>query len=956
MYIIMSIDNPNNEKLQSIVDKWQKTWDEKKIFNPEPDSRKKFFVNFPFPYVNGNLHLGHLFSFMRLDVMARYKRMKDYNVLFPQGYHATGQPIIAAASLIKEKDEKQIKILKSMGITDEEIVEFEDPMHWIKYFSKNAKEDLKKSGSSIDWRRSFITTDLNPAFDSFVRWQYNVLNRKNYVVKGSHPVVWCPKASQPIGDHDRKEGEGVTPDEVSLVKFKDSNGRVFPAMTFRPETVFGVTNMWINPNGEYCEVDVKYEIENTNFEETWIVAKNAVESLKMQKYSPIIKKEIIGKELISIELENPVNNTKIKTFRADFVNMDNGTGVVMSVPAHAPFDYVALRDIGEDKNIDLIPLIKVEGYKQFPAKEIVESMKIKDQNDEKLKIATKEIYKKEFHTGVLNEKLGEYAGRKVSEVKEELINEFTEKGFVTKYYTLAQTVISRQNAKAIVALVENQYFLNYSNPEWKELAHKCVDNMRFYPKDSKQNYHYTIDWLKDWACARDKGIGTKLPWDKDWLIESLSDSTIYMAYYTIAKYLENAKEYNIVIEDIKDSFYDFVMLSKGDLETVSKENNLTVELLKQIKEEFEYWYKNGYDFRSSGKDLIQNHLTFSIFHHVAIFEEKNWPSGISVNGHILLDNEKMSKSKGNFITFRDAIKLYGVDSSRFSMVFASDVTINDANFDTRIAKSMNDKFVQMIEFAQENYNKGVEKYRNIDLWFENKINKTIEKTDYFYENSETRSALQTAYYDLNNDFKWYAKRTANNFNKDIINRFIEVQTLLLSPAIPHICEEIWEIIGKKELISNSKWPELTLSEYNEIVEKENLIIVEIYNKVNKIKEIKKIDNVSKITLIKAEDIRYELFEKLNELLKETKDFKTLFEEIKKETRFEKEMKFVQKFLPKTLKDGLTTYIGKELENKLFDEIVKFLKEEFNCEVEITNVEKTDLKISATPGDPGIIIE
>lgn len=935
-------------EIDKIAKKWQDKWAKENIFEAKPDNRKKFFVNLAYPYVNGYPHLGHLFSSIRVDVMARYKRLKGFNVLYPQGFHATGQPIIAAAELVKEKDKKQIDILLKMGIPKSDISKFEDPKHWIEFFSEKWREDLDSSGSSVDKRRSFITTEINPSYDKFIRWQYNILQEKGYVVKGSHPVVWCPKAKQPIGDHDRKEGEGVTPDEVTLVKFKDDKGRIFPAMTFRPETVFGVTNMWINPKGEYIEVKIKDK-------ETWVVSKDALESLKMQNFKPEVKGEVKGKDLISIELTNPVNDSKIKTYEASFVNMENGTGVVMSVPAHAPLDYLALRDLGLENEIELIDLIKVDGFKKFPAKEIVEKMKVKDQNDPLSKEATKEIYKKEFHTGILNEKLGKYEGKSVSEVKDELIGEFIDKGIAEKYYTLAEVVISRRNARAVVAIVENQYFLNYSNPNWKKLAHECVSKMNFYPADTKQNYDYTIDWLKDWACARDKGIGTRLPWDENWIIEALSDSTIYMAYYTIAHYMEHSEKYNFEIENIKDSFFDYVFLGKGKLENVSKENSIDLKLIEQMRKEFSYWYKGGYDFRSSGKDLIQNHLTFSIFHHVAIFPKENWPSGISVNGHILLDGEKMSKSKGNFITFRDAISSYGVDASRFAMAFAGDVSITDANFDTKLVSTLNTRFFSMIEFAKNNYNKGTSRMRNIDIWFENKIDETVNKVDELYSNSQTRTALQCLYYDLNNDFKWYTKRTKGEYNREVINKFIEYQNLMLSPVIPHICEEVWEIIGKKEFVSQASWPTIKDVKKDDTVEKENEIISNIFAKVNKQREVKNIEKLKIITIIKPSKTKYELFNLLEEQLNKTRDFKTIFEAIREADKFNSEMKFIQKFLPKTLGSGLTTYLGEKEDERVIEEIQEFLKEEFNCDVNIISQEDNS-NVMSVPGDYGIIIE
>src|SRR3989338_11710287 len=165
-----------------IEKKWQKKWEHEKVFEVDANpKKKKFFINFPYPYINGNLHLGHAFSVTRVDVAARYKRMNGFNVLFPQGWHCTGTPVWAAAQRIREVEEKQVEIIKSMGFSEKEVKNFGDVKHWIDTFVPAAKEDLSRLGESVDWRRSFITTDLNPYYDKFTRWQFGKLKEKGLI-------------------------------------------------------------------------------------------------------------------------------------------------------------------------------------------------------------------------------------------------------------------------------------------------------------------------------------------------------------------------------------------------------------------------------------------------------------------------------------------------------------------------------------------------------------------------------------------------------------------------------------------------------------------------------------------------------------------------------------------------------------------------------------------------------
>lgn len=110
--------------------------------------------------------------------------------------------------------------MKSLGLADEEIKKFADPTYWLEYFPPLGIQDLKLFGAHIDWRRTFITTDANPYYDSFVRWQFNHLKARNKIAYGKRYTIYSPKDGQPCMDHDRSTGEGVGPQEYTLIKIK----------------------------------------------------------------------------------------------------------------------------------------------------------------------------------------------------------------------------------------------------------------------------------------------------------------------------------------------------------------------------------------------------------------------------------------------------------------------------------------------------------------------------------------------------------------------------------------------------------------------------------------------------------------------------------------------------------------------------------------------------------------
>ncbi|CAD6953223.1 unnamed protein product, partial [Tilletia laevis] len=210
-----------------------------------------------------------------------------------------------------------------------------------------------------------------------------------------------------------------------------------------------------------------------------------------------------------------------------------------------------------------------------------------------------------------------------------------------------------------------------------------------------------LRWLHQWACARSYGLGTKLPWDQQFLVESLSDSTIYMAYYTIAHFLQGGVEdgskgspMGVQVDDCTDEFFDFIFCG-GDWPANSKVPKEKADIMQR---EFEYFYP--IDVRSSGKDLIPNHLTFCIYNHAAIFPEKHWPVSMRINGHLMLNGKKMSKSTGNSLSMQESIEKFGADATRISLADAGD-GIEDANFEEETANANILRLHTLIDWSED---------------------------------------------------------------------------------------------------------------------------------------------------------------------------------------------------------------------------------------------------------------
>lgn len=1009
--------------------KWQWIWEKAKVFEADfKPGKKKYYAHFTYPYVNAYPHLGHFYTLMRPEVAARFKRMQGYNVLMPQGWHATGSPIVNAAQRVKEREEKQIKILAEMGIKDEQqLKKFEDASYWIEYFMPEFKKDFKRIGISIDWRREYFTTSLNPHYDKFVRWQFNKLKAKNYVRVGKFPVVYCPKENAPVSDHARSEGEGEVPQEFTLLKHKYQDGFIVTA-TLRPETCLGITNLFIGPNVEYVKARVNdgnisngkvndnkdaKDIKTSKKNELWYLSKQAVEKLVNQEMSIEILSTVHGKDFIGKHAEL-FTGDKILILPAEFCNPNIGTGIVHSCPSDSPDDWIVLKDFQENKkecekfglNQEEIkkivpkPVLHTPGYGDVPAIKMIEDLKIKTRHESsKIEEAKKALYKKSFYESTMNSRYNDnryfskdYSGMKVTDAKDQIKKDLISNGIAELFYELTGKVVCRCLTPCTVKIVADQWFIAYGDESWKKEAYDCLKQMKLYPEKSRTQLEYTIGWLHEWACTREEGLGTRLPWDEKWLIESLSDSTIYLAFDTISHLLQKINP-----KLLNDKVFDYIFLGIDSEEFKQLKNNLKnldQKRIESCRQEFDYWYP--YDFNSSGKDLIQNHLTFALFNHTACFPKDKWPAGYGINGWVMVDGKKMSKSLGNFILLRDLPDKYGVDASRITVLSGGE-EMDDPNFDSEFAISIKGKLQALYDFTLANYaplsnsadqnnNTTAEaknttetkkpKLTKVDSWVESELNSIIKDTTELMELTLFRSALQRGYFDLQHTIRWYIKRSSNAPNKALLNKALETQLLILAPFAPFICEEIWQKIGKnpakenaqnqdvsapgKKFISLAKWPisneKKIKSELNSV---ENFIKNTEYD-VNEVIKLSKVTKPALIQLFVAHSWKYSLFTEIKKLLAETKNPGDILKKVMQLEQFRKYGQEITKFLPRLVSSGKIPQeiLSQKLEHSSLQDAQQFFEKAFNCKFEVIKAEDTkEQKVyQATPGKAAIVVK
>lgn len=247
--------------------------------------------------------------------------------------------------------------------------------------------------------------------------------------------------------------------------------------------------------------------------------------------------------------------------------------------------------------------------------------------------------------------------------------------------------------------------------------------------------------------------------------------------------------------------------------------------LEALRNEFEYWYP--LDLRVSGKDLIGNHLTMSLYNHAAIWPDEaaqRWPRSFFTNGHVMIDHEKMSKSTGNFITLSDAIAEYSADATRFALADAGD-GLEDANFERKSANAAILKLTKeevwikdIVEWDAKNPATPLRTgpLNFFDRVFLNELQSCVASADAAYAKLQFREALKYAFHQLTSERDNYklaldAEKNSERMHKDVLQAYFSTLAITLAPLCPHFCQHIWEITGFAaskgiKFVARASWP------------------------------------------------------------------------------------------------------------------------------------------------------
>ncbi|MDD5502439.1 MAG: leucine--tRNA ligase [Candidatus Thermoplasmatota archaeon] len=785
----------------SIIEKkWQNVWYAQKANEarlPADKTKPKFFIHFAYPGISGYQHIGHMRGFTYSDVIARYKAMHSFNVIFPAGFHASGLPSVSLAKRVERNDQKMIKYLKDNGCPEETIPKLADPGFVVDFFSKVYEESWRSFGFFIDYSRQMTT--ISPGYNKFIQWQFLKLNEKNLLITKPHYAPYCPNCG-PVAidtsETDISRGGSAEVQEFTILKFKMADGTILPAATLRPETVFGVTNMWLNPEVEYVRAKVDGE--------QWILSQEAAGKIAHQGKKVEIAGTVKGTELIGKSVTVPLTNRTVPIFAGPFVDAEKATGVVMSVPAHAPYDWMALHDLGAP--VEPIVIINIEGYK-VPAKEICEAMGVASQKDaEKLDLATEEIYKKEFHTGILNERCVGYAGKRISEVKDTVKQELMDKGLGDVMREFSEPVVCRCGTPVVIKQIPDQWFIRYSDAQLTEKSKEWAAQMSIFPKQYYEEMPRVLDWFGDRACIRRGAwLGTKFPFKQDWIVEPISDSTLYPAYYTLAHFVNEGL---LSPQEMTEQFFDYAFLGKGVPPAGKK------ALWDAVKSEFDYWYP--VDINLGGKEHKTVHFPVFLMNHVAILPPKGWPKGLFVHWWVTQKGgEKISKSKGGAEPIPGAVSQYGADALRLYYVHIGSPFI-DIEWDPEAAFRYRNRIEKIWRLVEKAASAPEGTPAQIDKWLISMMNRRIAAVEEAMKEYDLRRMANETIFALVDDIEWFLERGGTN--RAVMRKAAEALVKTIAPITPHLAEECYALLGGKGIVSQSAYPAVDKSAIDESAE------------------------------------------------------------------------------------------------------------------------------------------
>ncbi len=750
--------NPNE-----IEPRWQKCWAEKGIYSSGEDpSFPKYYVLEMFPYPSGKLHMGHMRNYSIGDVLARFLRMRGYNVIHPMGWDAFGLPAENAA-------------------IDNRV----NPAIWTAQNIKHMKTQLCRLGLSYDWDREVATS--SPEYYRWTQWLFLLLYRQGLAYKKKATVNWCPTCQTVLANEQVEGGRcwrcsawvesreldqwffRITdyaerllndlsqledwPEKVKIMqenwigrsegtevvfKVDELPGLELKTFTTRPDTLYGVTFVTLAPEHPLLLLLVK----GTEHEEKIADFKDKVrkDSGDPQAAADAPKLGIFtGRHVI-----NPINGEKVPILVSNYVVMGYGTGAVMGVPAHDQRDFLFARE----HNLPLRVVIQPPGGKSS-SKTLTEAYEGAGIMD---------------NSGPFNGTDNESGKARITERLQELGAGKPDIG-----YHLRDWLISRQRYwGAPIPIVYCEKCGIVPVPE-EQLPVRLPDEVELTGDRIPSLSHYR-DFMET-SCPKCGGQARR---EADTMDTFICSSWYFLRYTS---------------PELTDRPFD--------------------------REKAEYWMP--VDQYIGGIEHAVLHLLYARFitkvlYDAGLVQVQEPFKRLLAQGMVNKDGSKMSKSRGNVVAPDEIVKRYGADTGRLFILFAApperDLDWSDQGVEGcyRFLK----RVWRLVEPGVPG--EGAAEGETLALGeAEQALNRiihlTIKRVTQDIEERFNFNTAISAIMELINEIYAYLRRTGDRPSPGIYREALTTTILLLAPFVPHIAEEAWRKLGRRDSVHLQNWPE-----------------------------------------------------------------------------------------------------------------------------------------------------
>lgn len=739
--------------------KWQKKWEDENVFKVVEDKDKeKYYVLEMFPYPSGKLHMGHVRNYSIGDVLARFKKMKGYNVLHPMGWDSFGLPAENAA--IKNNVE---------------------PSVWTWNNIDEMRKQLKELGLSYDWEREVAT--CHPDYYKWMQWIFIQFYNKGLAYKKENPVNWCPSCQTVLANEQVVDGKcercgtlvgkkelsqwyfKITdyaerlldnldklpgwPNKVKLMQKNWIGKSIGAEVTFeiegydkgldifttRADTLYGVTYMVLAPEHPYLRDLVagsEYEAEVDKY-------LDEVQHLSDIERTSTTKEKtgvFIGRYCI-----NPLNGKKVPVFISDYVLMDYGTGAIMAVPAHDQRDF----EFAKAFDLEIIPVV--------------------DPEDPEVDLYNlKEAFAAEGR--MINS--GKFDGMNNKEAIEKVIEYLEEEG------------IGRKT-------------VNYKLRDW------LISRQRYWGTPIPMIYCEDCGWVPE----KEENLPVMLPTDVEFTGKGESPLATSRTFVdTVCPVCGKPAKREL---DTMDTFLDSSWYFLRYCDAQNKDEAFS-------KEKTDYWM--NVDQYIGGVEHAILHLMYARFFQMALYDlglvsDEEPFKNLLTQGMVIKDGAKMSKSLGNVVSPKEIIEKYGADTARLFILFAappereldwSDKGVEGSyRFINRVYRMVYE-FSQKYSDAPDDYEIKTEADKSMAYWMNYAIKKV---SDDIGERFNFNTAISTIMEMVNEMYRYKESEVNTGLYAAAIRNLI----IMLAPFVPHVTEEMWEHLGYGGSVHDQSWPE-----------------------------------------------------------------------------------------------------------------------------------------------------